>query len=132
MSSEFSFFATEGHREHREKKEIRLSGDQVGGNQELRRSGVERWTMDEGRGTKQRQIRNPKHDPSASLRTRIRNLRQIRITKTENPKQTITSYFDGGYGSRIPISSKKNKKLKDCITNDRFGLPSRVGADAGL
>jgi len=37
MSSEFSFFATEGHREHREKKEIRLSGDQVGGNQERRR-----------------------------------------------------------------------------------------------
>jgi hypothetical protein len=35
---------------------------------------------------------NPKHE--------IRNPKQIRITKTQNSKQTITSYFDGGYGRR--------------------------------
>jgi len=83
---------------------------------------------------------NPKHYPSASLRTRIRNPKpagpqgpwrgwspgwlaplapQIRITETQNSKQTITSYFDGGYGSRIRISSKKNKKLKDCSTESQ-------------
>jgi hypothetical protein len=60
---------------------------------------------------------NPKHYPPERRRTRIRNLRQIRITETQNSKQTITSYFDGGYGSRIPISSRKNEKLKDCSTN---------------
>jgi len=37
--------------------------------------------------------------------------------KTQNSKQTITSYFDGGYGSRIPISSTKDNKLKDCSTD---------------
>jgi len=30
-------------------------------------------TRDEGRGTKEREIRNRRHDPSASLRTRILN-----------------------------------------------------------
>ena len=62
---------------------------------------------------------NPKHYPSASLRTRIRNPKQIRITETQNSKQTITSYFDGGYGSRIPISRTKNNKLKDCSTESQ-------------
>jgi len=60
---------------------------------------------------------NPKHE--------IRNPKQIRITKTQNSKQTITSYFDGGYGSRIPISRIKNNKLKHCIT-DEHGLLGRL------
>jgi hypothetical protein len=51
---------------------------------------------------------NPKHE--------IRNPKQIQITETQNSKQTITSYFDGGYGNRIPISSRKNKNLTDCST----------------
>jgi len=34
---------------------------------------------------------------------------QIRITKTQDSKQTITSYFDSGYGSLIAISGKKQE-----------------------
>ena len=40
-----------------------------------------RRTMDEGRGRKERQIRNPKHDPSASLWTRILNKFEIQMFK---------------------------------------------------
>jgi hypothetical protein len=49
-------------------------------------------------------------------RTKPEILNKSESPKTQNSKQTITSYFDGGYGSRIPISSTKNNKLKDCIT----------------
>ena len=48
-------------------------------------------------------------------------------------KTNITAYFDGGYGSRIPISSRKNKvsvqadfaKLPADFINDGAGIPSR-------
>jgi len=50
----------------------------------MQETGVERWTKDEGRtregrGTKEREIGNPKHDPSASLRRRIRNKFKMRM-----------------------------------------------------
>jgi hypothetical protein len=69
---------------------------------------------------------NPKHHPPERRRTRIRNPKQIRITETQNSKQTITSYFDGGYGRRIPISNRKNKKSKDCITKSLNHCAPRV------
>ena len=34
-------------------------------------------------------------------------------------KTNITAYFDGGYDSRIPISSRKNRELKDCSTENK-------------
>jgi len=49
--------------------------------------------------------------------TKSEILNKSESPKTRNSKQTIASYFDGGYCSPIPISSIKNNVLKDCITD---------------
>jgi len=43
------------------------------------------------------------------------------MTKTQNLKQTATSYYHSGYDNIVAKTRRKNKKLKDCST-DKHGL----------